>query len=337
MRAHRASNGIAFSKRQLDVGELAEAANFSREKSSQDSYEKLPGQYDVVDECLGLIAISSDTEDETASKPANFAHDTVREYLLSEVIQSSPAPKISITEIDAHILLSNIILSCLRSYLQSSLSNRDSAENTEPGSGSFPLLSYAREYWHYHFLVVENKGRRSEPTSPLAMEFFDVMRKESLSRGPDTSNPDGVEKPEYVCSNIWASPPPLYCASLWGLGQLVRMLVDRGDYLDEIDGFCGTPLQAAAFNNHIEIVEYLIQKGATVNYVSGYYGNALQAAACCGNVSIVQRLLDAEADVNANCGHYGHALQAAAANGHGKAGAASSCKWSGCQCSWRRV
>lgn len=316
LRAHRAFQWLAFSKRQLYLNELVEAANLSWEKSSQDTYENFTGQYDVVDECMGLIAITPDTENETASKWVNFAHHTVKEYLLSEVVQSSPAAKFSITEVDAHILLSNVTLSCLRSYLQSSLSHRDSSENTEPGSDSSPLLSYAREYWYYHLSIVENKGRSLEPISQLAIDILDIMRKESLSRGADTSNSDGVGKPEGVCSKIWGSPPPLYCASLWGLKHLVRILVGRGEHLDEKDGFGGTPLQAAKSNSHIEIVDFLLHKGATVNLVSGYCGNALQAAACCGNGPIVQRLLDADADVNATCGHYGYALQAAAANGH---------------------
>lgn len=166
------------------------------------------------------------------------------------------------------------------------------------------------------FLALRSKGTNFESTSRFAIDLFDVVRKENLSRGIDT-DPESLERPEGICKNIWGSLPPLYCASLWGLIELVWMLVDR-DHQDEIGGFCGTPLQAAASNYYTEIVALLLDRGITLNLVSEYYGDALQAAAYRDHGPSVKMLLNARADVNATCGHYGHALQAAAANGHAK-------------------
>ena len=311
-RVHRALQWVAVTRRQLYLGELCDAAVLPGTWSSQDAHEMFTRQCDVVDDCLGLITISSDAKDEAARIRVAFAHNSLKSYLLSDARRPSSASRFSFTEMDAHILVGNTSLA----YLESSLLN-DPTENLEPGSESFPLLRYAREHWYYHLSKIhEGKGTTPVSTTEQALKLFDAMRKESMLRGIDDSKAEAIERPEELFHPVWGFPHQLYCASLWGMIEVVRMLMDRGDSPDVRGGFCGTPLQAAAYNGHTEVVDLLLEHGAHINLVSGHYGNALQAAAYRGNFSLVLRLLSRGADPNLAGGYYGYALQAAASNGH---------------------
>ncbi|KAH0287348.1 hypothetical protein KCU62_g6027, partial [Aureobasidium sp. EXF-3399] len=102
--------------------------------------------------------------------------------------------------------------------------------------------------------------------------------------------------------------------------KLVRGLLERGEVVDSRGGAFGNPLQAAAFNGHIEVVRILLKtgadSGADINEECGIFGSALQAASYGGHNEVVRLLLESRADVKSLNGRYGSALQAASARGH---------------------
>ena len=59
--------------------------------------------------------------------------------------------------------------------------------------------------------------------------------------------------------------PPLHAATLMGYADLVRMLLDRGAYVNLIDVKGETALHYAAYKSHKQIVQLLLQKGAMVS------------------------------------------------------------------------
>ena len=59
--------------------------------------------------------------------------------------------------------------------------------------------------------------------------------------------------------------PPLHAAALMGYTDLVRMLLDRGAYVNLIDVKGETALHYAAYKSHKQIVQLLLQKGAIVS------------------------------------------------------------------------
>ena len=59
--------------------------------------------------------------------------------------------------------------------------------------------------------------------------------------------------------------PPLHAAALMGYTDLVRMLLDRGAYVNLVDVKGETALHYASYKSHKQIVQLLLQKGAIVS------------------------------------------------------------------------
>lgn len=81
---------------------------------------------------------------------------------------------------------------------------------------------------------------------------------------------------------------------------MVRLLLDHGADPNLSDGW-ESPLQAAAFYEHLDVMELLIQRGAKVNDEPGR-SSALWSAALDGNVKSVKFLLAHGADPNSSVG-----------------------------------
>ncbi|KAJ6563626.1 ankyrin repeat-containing domain protein, partial [Mycena vulgaris] len=106
-------------------------------------------------------------------------------------------------------------------------------------------------------------------------------------------------------------------ASLQGLVDVVRILVENGASVDTNEGEYDSPLQAASVSGHDEIIGLLLTHGANINLQGTRYGTALELAAFFGHKSSVRLLIDGGANVNAAGGRYGTALYAAAGGAQG--------------------
>ena len=306
--ARRALQWIAFAERPLYIEEVAEAATL-KEDCSIEPGRRFSNPYDIVDICSGLITTNEVQEDEKTRIHANFSHSNIKEYLLSDEIKTSPVKAFSVTEVETQDLISQMTIE-----YQLSAIRIDADPNTE--QIPCPLLQYAQSFWYTHYMTtrIEEMGPRSMSASII--ELFDLKRNESMLIGDFTVILEAPEGPNLVHQSSLGFPPPLYFASLLNLQAVVRQLLQRGDEIDKIGGFCGTALQAAAYGGHTNIITRLLEFGAGAGTQSGHFGNALQAAANQGHLVSMQLLLDAGADVNSACGYYGNALQAAASGGH---------------------
>lgn len=115
-----------------------------------------------------------------------------------------------------------------------------------------------------------------------------------------------------VSTRIHSWETPLYVAVERDKLGIVKLLLEKGANVDEINSPGGTALQAAISRGHKDIVALLLEKGADVNKQSESYGTALQAAISFNKREFVKMLLDHGADVNTQGGRYNTALQAAA-------------------------
>ncbi len=110
--------------------------------------------------------------------------------------------------------------------------------------------------------------------------------------------------------------PPLLLASQNGNPDLVRLLVEHGAEVDQLDSRSKTALIHAAQHGHTEVVSLLIQAGAGVNLASQNGRTALIQASQNGHTNAVKVLLRSGADVSIADELLTTALVAAGASGH---------------------
>ncbi|KAF7973997.1 hypothetical protein HWV62_13611 [Athelia sp. TMB] len=150
----------------------------------------------------------------------------------------------------------------------------------------------------------------------MDMQHHDVAR--SLVPRKDGKHHDA---PGEECGNIMMRPqglvgtPPLYYASLFGLQELVKEILSRGEDVQVRGGPCDNALQAASYHGHEGVVRILLEHGAHVNTRGGYYSNALRAAFYGGHINVARLLLEHDADVTVREECEGTLLQEAARHG----------------------
>jgi Ankyrin repeats (3 copies) len=265
---------LVYSARPLRIDEVVDAiAVYSDNDPRFDLESRLPDPQDLLTICSSLITI--------AGVEIRLAHFSVKEYLISERIQNGPAYQYSIRERYAN---ASIAETCLAYLLQFDKTNSLTHQTTE----KFPLARYAAEYWTQHSRVAREDA---EVMHQLIMELF-LSNREAYVNWVRLFDPDEpLEQPD-ITKGSKRVAPPLYYASLAGLIESVRLLLEQGADVNAQGGYYGNALQAASAGGHDQVVQRLLEQGADVNAQGGYYGNALQAASLRGHDQVVQRLLE---------------------------------------------
>ena len=89
----------------------------------------------------------------------------------------------------------------------------------------------------------------------------------------------------------------IHLASSSGHADIVKILIEAGSPLDDVDRFGRSPpLMWATKGRHIEVVKVLLQAGASVTSQGNWH--ALHEACKAGYTELVQVLIDAAAPVN---------------------------------------
>ena len=110
---------------------------------------------------------------------------------------------------------------------------------------------------------------------------------------------------------------PLYWAVRLNLFPVVKHTVASIANINRPDGFVGTALHVAAFNNNLQLAEQLIDHDANVNIIVGHFGNPLEAAVFANQEQMVALLLRMGATVNGQDRKSSSALAKAEDTGHG--------------------
>ena len=89
---------------------------------------------------------------------------------------------------------------------------------------------------------------------------------------------------------------PLHLAALSGHLDVIKVLVEAGSCLDDIDKFGRSPLIWATSGRCVDAVKFLLEAGASVTSERNW--SALHEACKAGFYELVEVLLDAGAPVN---------------------------------------
>ncbi|KAG6904884.1 hypothetical protein DXG01_006459, partial [Tephrocybe rancida] len=281
---------LSFSKRPLKVAEIAEAitVDFSSEDGPVfNAKKRYSNPRDMLIRCSSLVTESGGT--------IKLSHFSVKEYLLSTHVENN----FSISETTTHSKISEISVAYLLQF--------DSFEPlTKAMLSSSPLAQYAAEHWIDH----AKSGGMDSALLKLILQLF-VSKTAAFTNWIRINNIDNPWHPMDLSMNKAKVCSPLYYASLAGLQQVSKHLLENKADVNAHGGKYGNALHAASCLGHEAIVELLLENGADVNAQEEEYGNALQTATCWGHEAIVKLLLEKGADVNAHGGEYGNALQAA--------------------------
>lgn len=274
------------------------------------------------------LKAGSDAESETEygyEPQLELAHFSVKEYLLLHRNETPYQEYFQIPAANATIASTCLayLWTLQKPHLTKLMDATHGMEKHEIRT-KFPLTDFATRHWLDHArLAGENQEKLFFWTSKIFvdkpfMEFWLQFYNPAL--GWDQS-------PSYAK----ATAPALYYASLGGLDRSIRLLLDRGAYIDAGSESGRSALQIAAHEGNVELVEILIRRGADINarnqYFlgpnSGSHITALTAASNNGHVRTVQVLLEHGSDINAGLSTMvcpvnfsGTALRAASANGH---------------------
>jgi hypothetical protein len=306
--AFRFLRWLTFSARPLSVDEVAETAAIDvRLDPIFDPQDVLEDSLVVLDICSSLVIMATAEKDESSKlggQVIQFAHYSIKDYLVSERIRHSRASRYSMPDADCNQAIAG---GCLGYLLQMQHLDQPTKESLEV----FKLAQYSAEFWIHH---AQAAGEQTESLSQLIMSLFttDVAYLNWIR----IFDPDRPWEGTRFRKTLRDIPAPLYYAARSGLTKVISLLFGTEVDVNAQGGYYGNALQAAIAEGHEQIAKLLLEQNADVNVQGGHYGNALQAASFGGHEQVVKLLLEKNADINAQGGYYGNALQAATAKGH---------------------
>jgi ankyrin repeat protein len=289
---------LAFSKRPLSIGEIAEVVAidvardpaFNREEVLEDPRE-------VLEVCSSLVTITMHekgdrVENEYVADPRQFvrlAHYSVKEYLVSTRIQEGQAARYSMQATACHI---NMAKACL-GYLDQFQSLEPLADNT---LAEFKLAEYSARYWASHIL---GAGARSTETSQAALHLLSADNPAYLN-WIRIHDPETYKRSHSFRIGIEDTSSPLRYAAFLGLEEVTKLLLDNGADANVRDGNGESALHAAAARDRKVILKLLLDNGADIDAQNKRGdGPLLVALKEGGHEETVRLLLDRGANVNA--------------------------------------
>jgi ankyrin repeat protein/archaellum biogenesis ATPase FlaH len=315
---------LTFSTRPMTVQEVAEATAINIQEHSFSTEDRFGHPYDLLEVCSSLVSLSELPTD--ANSPfykegyiysqrlynkkniriLQFAHFSVKEYLLAERTQKTILDVFIINEALSH---SQITAACLTYLLDFNggerLVNRDFEE--------FPLLPYSALHWSAHLAL--SKATESAAIDPLLLKLFDPAENHLLNL-LNLYNPQHWQKELAMGATRRSTMdfrPPLYYASFYGLVPVVESLLQTLTNDDVRLDVLNSSLAGAATGGHANIIEMLLVAGADPN--ASLCGDVLCNAAKAGSPSAVKSLIQAGASKHASESYEGDALHAACVEG----------------------
>ena len=289
--AYRLFQCIAVASRPLRVGELAEFLAFDFGGGTPalvtDWRPENPGNA-VLTTCSSLIVVVA----VDGPPVVQFSHFSVQEFLMSSRLASGLFSRYYISLEPAHTIVAQ---ACLSVLLQ--LDDHINKRSIE----KYPLVRYAAQHWvdHAKFQNVSSRAEcamkhlfdRDRPHFAAWVWIYDVDRELRRWRLKDSKTP--------LPSPLQPNGPPIYYATLWDLPSMAEWLVTAGSQdVNELGGYYGTPLCAAAARGCLSVAQVLIEYGAHLDAAGGNGWSPLLWASHSGCLETSQLMLDCGADID---------------------------------------
>lgn len=302
---------LAFSARPLVAQEVAEATAITLDGSpSFNPEDRLRHPTDILAICSSLISVSSRPSDlslesslresSTHHYEVRLAHDSVKEFLLSERIKGTNAAFYSISEASSNNFLARACLAYLMHFKE------PSNDSTDLYLSEYPLLRYSAQEWEFH--VTRSGDVNHDHRMTLMLKKFFLSQDHSFANwldghfGPYSGDFHQMEEGADGGRNLRLGGR-LYHASKLGLLDICKILLEQGVKADPstksttgLVKSLSTPLQISAYMGHEAIVRLLLDHNANVNQRS-VHSSPLDYAVMEGRETIVRLLLETGAKV----------------------------------------
>lgn len=241
---------LAAAARPPTLYEVAEAITISPGSAAINEDNRLFDAQELLFICSGLVMLAGDD----VTGRLRLTHFSVKEYLVSPRIRSSPASAFALDEVRAHKYVASICLTYLLTFKDADvfLAPQCDDDDTQwkpnrekwPVNGgapaqyssqrpmtpkvifkTFPLLRYAARYWskHARALPVEE----AIEVNKQILDLMNPLRDACYLNWLRASNP-GLHGSYGFEAEIWDVRPPLYYAAILGLSLVVRSMLDSG-------------------------------------------------------------------------------------------------------------
>lgn len=316
---------LAVAVRPPTLYEVAEVIAISPGCAVIDEDNRLFDATELLSICSGLIILVGDSE----TGRLRLTHFSVKEYLLSARIRTSPASAFALDEIDAHKFVAQVCITYLLSFdkddvfMASELNDVDEHKSSEAEAPSlnptdvarptkkvimapklifrtFPLLRYAARYWAKHVRVLPfHEGAKLNGSIE---DLFDTTKSASCLNWLRASDPARWGRYNFAMKSRELQQP-LYYAAILGLATVVHALLTKDANVDyvysSLSGYAlRCPLHVAIVRGHDSVVRLLLSHGADIHTEDGFSRTPLQVACDYGRFKTAKLLLEEGADVN---------------------------------------
>ncbi|KAG8851937.1 hypothetical protein FRB91_007150 [Serendipita sp. 411] len=322
---------LAFSNRPMTIQEVAEATAVNIENRLFSTEERFSDPYDMLELCSSLVSLSD--LDETSKsvmrrertnmfnwgpeiKVIQFAHFSVKEYILSERAQMTIPTTLRINPSMSHQYITELSLIYLLDF-------NDGKPAIIFDHEKYPLLTYAGLYWMKHLSSMRESDQAN--IEDLLLRLFDLDDPSNLMNCLNLYDPTSSFSLRHYGTpslgfgrhrNKQDFETPLYYASYYGLLPIVDALLGKTIKRTRSKEELVKALEAAASGGYVAVAKRLLDEGADPNAPGRLFHRPLQAAVSSGSLETVKLLLEAGVDVNAKGGEWGSALQQAAKQGN---------------------
>ncbi|KAK1454474.1 hypothetical protein CCUS01_10437 [Colletotrichum cuscutae] len=294
---------LAFSSRPLRLAELGEIFIFRPGVVSDLKEERLFAPEGVLRYFSSLV--TTETREKYTYRgretftDVRLAHFTVKEYLISNRIEQSPAKHAEAKESDDELLLKSYAIENWVRHLDlvprhewSSEVVRLAEHALSTGSNSLKLL-----IWNW-----PRSDRREREDRPTRKERINMQQRPyCYTAGLGSLNLTELLLRRASRANMYLVQEDLNLtlrvAAKAGYHDIVQFILGRCAGDKARDAINVGPLQAAAYRGHLAIISLLLDSGADINAYDDEFGSALKAAAMGNQPTALQLLLSRGADV----------------------------------------